>query len=107
MPSYINFIHYRHHLRVAVLLKLVFAKGASPDSYTTKKKTTVIMYYAKKGWLDPLRFFLDQGANVNAKSTDGQTALSEALTKPSRPENAARKKERQAVVELLKSKGAK
>ena len=89
------------------LLKLLFAKGASPDSYTTKKKTTVVMYYAKKGWLDPLRFFIDQGANVNAKSTDGQTALSEALAKPRRPEKAARKKERQAVVKLLRSKGAK
>ena len=89
------------------LLKLLFAKGASPDCYSGQKKTTVIMYYAKKGWLDPLRFFIDQGANVNARSTDGQTALSSAMTKPSRPENAARKKERQAVVKLLKSKGAK
>jgi len=89
------------------LLKLLFAKGASPDSYTTKKKTTLIMYYAKKGWLDPLRFFIDQGANVNARSTDGKTALSEALTKPRRPEKAAQKKERQAVVKLLRSKGAK
>jgi len=89
------------------LLKLLFAKGASPDNYSSQKKTTVIMYYAKKGWLDPLRFFIDQGANVNARSTDGQTALSEALAKPRRPENAARKKERQEVVKLLKSKGAK
>jgi hypothetical protein len=89
------------------LLKLLFAKGASPDSYTTREKTTVIMLYAKKGWLDPLRFFIDQGANVNARSTDGRTALSEALAKPSRPEKAARKKERQAVIKLLKSKGAK
>ena len=89
------------------LLKLLFSKGASPDSYSSQNKTTVIMYYAKKGWLDPLRFFIDQGANVNARSTDGQTALSEALAKPRRPENAARKKERQEVVKLLKSKGAK
>ena len=90
-----------------MLLKLLFAKGASPDCYSSQGKTTVIMYYAKKGWLDPLRFFIDQGANVNARSTDGQTALSEALAKPRRPENAARKKERQDVVKLLKSKGAK
>lgn len=89
------------------LLKLLFAKGASPDSYSSQKKTTVIMYYAKKGWLDPLRFFLDQGANVNAKSTDGKTALSEALAKPRRPEKPAQKKERQAVIKLLRSKGAK
>jgi len=89
------------------LLKLLFAKGASPDSYSSKKKTTVIMYYAKKGWLDPLRFFIDQGANVNARSMDGKTALSEALAKPRRPEKAAQKKERQAVVKLLRSKGAK
>jgi Ankyrin repeats (3 copies)/Domain of unknown function (DUF4412) len=89
------------------LLKLLFAKGASPDSYSSKKKTTVIMYYAKKGWLEPLRFFLDQGANVNARSMDGQTALSEALAKPRRPEKPAQKKERQAVVKLLRSKGAK
>ncbi len=89
------------------LLKFLFAKGASPDCYTGQKKTTVIMYYAKKGWLDPLRFFIDHGANVNARATDGQTALSTALTKPRRPENAARKKERQAIVELLRSKGAK
>jgi len=89
------------------LLKLLFAKGASPDSYSSQKKTTVIMLYAKKGWLDPLRFFIDQGANVNARSTDGQTALSEALTKPRRPEKAAQKKERQAVVMLLRAKGAR
>ena len=89
------------------LLKLLFAKGASPDSYTTNKKTTVIMLYAKKGWLDPLRFFIDQGANVNARSTDGRTALSEALAKPRRPEKAAQKKQRQAVIKLLRSKGAK
>ncbi|MDY6789828.1 MAG: DUF4412 domain-containing protein [Thermodesulfobacteriota bacterium] len=89
------------------LLKLLFAKGASPDSYSSKKKTTVIMYYAKKGWLEPLRFFLDQGANVNARSTDGQTALSSALTKPRRPEKPAQKKERQAVIKLLRSRGAK
>jgi len=89
------------------LLKLLFAKGASPDSYSSKKKTTVIMYYAKKGWLGPLRFFIDQGANVNARSMDGQTALSEALAKPRRPEKPAQKKERQAVIKLLRSKGAK
>ncbi|NNK85535.1 MAG: hypothetical protein HKO91_08305 [Desulfobacterales bacterium] len=89
------------------LLKLLFAKGVSPDSYSSQKKTTVIMYYAKKGWLEPLQFFLDQGANVNARSTDGKTALSEALTKPRRPEKAGQKKERQAVVKLLRSKGAR
>ena len=89
------------------LLKLLFAKGASPDSYSTQKKTTVIMYYAKKGWLEPLRFLIDQGANVNARSTDGRTALSDALAKPRRPEKAAQKKEREAVVKLLRSKGAK
>jgi hypothetical protein len=89
------------------LLKLLFAKGASPDSYSSQKKTTVVMYYAKKGWLEPLRFFIEQGANVNARSTDGQTALSEALAKPRRPEKAAQKKERQAVIKLLRSKGAK
>jgi len=89
------------------ILELLFAKGASPDSYTTKKKSTLIMYYAQKGWLDPLKFFLDHGANVNAKTTDGQTALSIALTKPRRREKPAQQKERQAVVELLRSKGAK
>ncbi|MFH1673761.1 MAG: ankyrin repeat domain-containing protein [Pseudomonadota bacterium] len=92
---------------VKKLLKLLFAKGASPDCYTGQQKTTVIMYYAKKGWLDPLQFFIDQGANVNARATDGQTALSTALTKPNQPENAAWKKERQDVVKLLRAKGAK
>jgi len=89
------------------MLEFLFAKGASPDCYTGKKNTTVIMYYAKKGWLDPLKFFLDHGADINAKSLDGKTALSVALTKPRRPEKPAQKKERQAVVELLKSRGAK
>ena len=74
------------------LLKLLFTKGASPDCYTGQKKTTVIMYYAKKGWLDPLRFFIDHGANVNARATDGQTALSTALTKPRRPVECGSKK---------------
>ena len=89
------------------MLELLFDKGASPDCYTSKKESTVIMYYAKKGWLNPLKFFLDHGADVNAKTIDGQTVLSMALTKPRRPENTAQKKERQAVVELLRSKGAK
>jgi ankyrin repeat protein len=88
-------------------LDLLFAKGASPDCYTSKKQSTVIMYYAKKGWLDPLKFFLDHGADVNARTLDGETALSKAMTKPRRPEKPAQKKERQAVVELLKSKSAK
>ena len=89
------------------MLELLFAKGASPDCYTSKKESTVIMYYAKKGWLDPLKFFLDHGADVNARTTDGQTALSMALTKPRRPEKPEQKKERQAVVDLLRSEGAK
>ena len=89
------------------ILELLFAKGASPDCYTSKKESTVIMYYAKKGWLDPLKFFLDHGADVNARTLDGKTALSMALTKPRRPEKTAQKKEREAIVELLTSKGAK
>ena len=89
------------------MLELLFAKGASPDCYTSKKESTVIMYYAKKVWLDPLKFFLDHGADVNARTLDGKTALSMALTKPRRPEKPAQKKERQAVVDLLRSKGAK
>ena len=89
------------------ILELLFAKGASPDSYTSKKESTVIMYYAQKGWLDPLKFFLDHGADVNARDIDGQRALSMALAKPRRPEKIAQKKERQAVVVLLRSKGAK
>jgi hypothetical protein len=89
------------------ILELLFVKGASPDCHTSKKESTVIMYYAQKGWLDPLKFFLDHGADVNARTIDGQTALSMALTKPRRPEKPAQKKERQAVVDLLKSKGAK
>ncbi len=89
------------------MLEFLFTKGASPDCYTGKKHTTVIMYYAQKGWLDPLKFFLDHGAAVNAKSLDGKTALNMAMTKPRRPEKPAQKKERQAVVELLRSRGAK
>ncbi|MBW2096785.1 MAG: DUF4412 domain-containing protein [Deltaproteobacteria bacterium] len=89
------------------MLEFLFAKGASPDSYTTQEKSTLIMFYAKKGWLDPLKFFLDHGADVNARTIKGQTALSMALTKPRRPEKPAQKKERQAVVELLRSRGAK
>ncbi|RLB13849.1 MAG: hypothetical protein DRG82_14905 [Deltaproteobacteria bacterium] len=88
-------------------LNLLFAKGASPDCYTGSKKTTVIMYYAKKGWLDPIKFFLDHGANVNARTTDGRTPLSIALKKPRRREKESQKRERQEVIKLLKSRGAK
>ena len=94
-------------LEAKKMLELLFAKGASPDCYTSKKESTVIMYYAKKGWLDPLKFFLDHRADVNARTLDGKTALSMALTKPRRREKPAQKKERQAVVDLLRSKGAK
>ena len=89
------------------ILAFLFAKGASPDSFTGKKETTVIMYYAQRAWLDPLKFFLDHGANVNARTLDGRTALSIALTKPKRREKPSQKKEREAVVELLRSRGAK
>jgi ankyrin repeat protein len=91
----------------AKVLELLFSKGASPDCYASKKQSTVIMYYAKKGWLEPLKFFLDHGADVNARTLDGETALSKAMTKPRRPEKPHQRKERQAVVELLKSRGAK
>jgi len=88
-------------------LELLFAKGASPDCYTGNKKTTILMYYAKKGWLDPIQFFLDHGANVNARTTDGHTPLSIAMKKPRRKERPMQKRERKAVIELLKSRGAK
>lgn len=88
-------------------LELLLAKGASPDCLTGKKGTTVLMYYAQKGWLEPLEFFLDHGADINARTLDGQTVLSMALAKPRRPEKPAQKKEREAVVKLLRSKGAK
>jgi hypothetical protein len=67
-------------------MERLFSKGASPDCHA---------------------FFPDHGADVNARDLDGQTPLKMAPSKPRRPENAAQKKERQTVVELLKSRGAK
>jgi len=78
------------------IIELLLAKGASVDCSMGKDGTTPLMYFAKQGWPEPLKFFLDRGADLNAKTTGGQTALS-----------LAQEKGHREIVELLKAKGAK
>lgn len=77
-------------------IELLLAKGASVDCSMGRDGTTPLMYFAKQGWPEPLKFFLDRGADLNAKTTGGQTALS-----------LAQEKGHQEIVKLLKAKGAK
>ncbi len=51
--------------------------------------------------------FSQDGADINARTLDGRTALSIAMTKPRRKEKPHQQKQREAIVAFLKSKGVK
>ena len=64
------------------------------------------MFAAKMAWLEPVQFYLDHGADINAKDKDNRTALSWAKTEK-RGESLILQQNRKAIIELLESKGAK
>ena len=87
-------------------LELLLSKGADINYPTSASGSTHLMFAAKMAWLEPVEFYLAHGADVNAKTKKGDTALSLAKTKrngelPYEVEN------RKIIIELLKSKGAR
>ena len=91
---------------VEAILELLLSKGADVDCPIIKDGTTSLMYTAKMAWLEPVRFFLAHGADVNAKNKKGDTVLSLATKKQPR-ERPYQRNNRKAIIELLKAKGAK
>ena len=87
-------------------LEFLMSKGAHVDCPIGKDGTTALMYSAKKAWLEPVKFFLAHGADVNAKNTKGDTVLSLAMKKQPR-ERPYQKTNRKAIIKLLKAKGAR
>jgi ankyrin repeat protein len=56
-------------------VELIVKKGANVNSAEPKKKRTPLMLAATKRNLDVVRFLVEKGADVNARDSDGQTAL--------------------------------
>jgi len=87
-------------------LEYLLSKGASVNNPISKSGNTLLMFSAKMAWLEPLQFYLDRGADVNARDKKGNTALSFAK-KNRRGEQPYEKKNRQTIIKLLQEKGAR
>jgi hypothetical protein len=87
-------------------LEYLLSKGASVNEPISKTGNTLLMFAAKMAWLEPLQFYLDRGADVNARDKKGNTALSFAK-KNRRGERPYEKKNRQIIIKLLQEKGAR
>ena len=83
-------------------LAMLFSQGADINKPISKSGTTLLMHAAQKAWLEPLKFYLDHGADIDARDGSGQTALDWART-PQRGEKPFEQKNRQAIVEMLES----
>ena len=80
------------------LAEILLAKGADVDESATTGDAagyTPLMAAARNNKLELVTFLIKNGANVNAKSKDGSTALSLAV-----------KKGHQDIINVLKSNGA-
>jgi len=81
------------------LADLVLSKGADVDEAATSGGVigwTPLIYAASNSNANLTRYLIEKGANLNAKTSDGKTALSIAL-----------ERENEVIVELLKANGAK
>ena len=87
-------------------LEYLLSKGANVNAPISNSGNTLLMFASKMAWLEPVAFYLDHGADVNAKDNKGNTALSWAKTerKGARP---FEEENRKAIIALLESKGAK
>ena len=56
-------------------VELLVKKGANVNSAEPKKKRTVLMVAAAKGQFDIVKFLYGEGADINARDSDSQTAL--------------------------------
>ena len=86
-------------------LTYLLAKGADVNSPISKTGNTLLMFACKMAWLEPVKFYMANGADVNARDKDGNTALSWAKTER-RGEQLYEKQHRKAIIEMLESKGA-
>ncbi|MCJ7595884.1 MAG: ankyrin repeat domain-containing protein, partial [Desulfobacterales bacterium] len=87
-------------------LELLLSKGADINYPTSTSGSTHLMFAAKMAWLEPVEFYLAHGADMNAKTKKGETALSLAKTKR-KGEQPYEEENRTVIIELLKSKGAR
>ena len=91
---------------VQEMLEFLLSKGADINYPTSTSGSTHLMFAAKMAWLEPVEFYLANGADVNAKDRKGNTALSLAKTKR-KGEQPYEEENRKVIIELLKSKGAR
>jgi hypothetical protein len=91
---------------VKEMLEYLLSKGASVNEPISKTGNTLLMFAAKMAWLESVQFYLDRGADVNARDKQGNTALSFAM-KNRRGEQPYEQKNRQAIIKLLQDKGAR
>jgi hypothetical protein len=86
-------------------LETLFSRGADINKPISQNGETLLMHAAQKAWLEPVRFYLDQGADIEAQDGKGQTALDWART-PQRGEKPYEQRNRKAIITLLESSGA-
>ncbi len=87
-------------------LEYLLSKGANINYPISKSGNTLLMFACKMAWLEPVKFYLAQGAEVHAKDKNGKTALSWARTKRrgARPYERQNRKE---IVKLLKARDSR
>jgi hypothetical protein len=84
----------------------LISKGVDINAPITQDGHPPLLVAAQKAWLEPVEFYLDHGADINAQDDKGNTALS--LAKVERPnEMPYLKKNRKIIIEILESRGAR
>ncbi len=91
---------------VTETLEYLLSKGADVNYPISKSGNTLLMFACKMAWLEPVKFYLAHGADVNAKDKNGKTALNWAGTKR-RGEQLYEQQNRKAIIDLLRQKGAR
>lgn len=86
-------------------LELLLSRGADVNTPISKSGNTLLMFAAKMAWLEPVQFYLDHGADIDARDDKGNTALTWAKTER-RGEQPYEQQNRSAIIALLESMGA-
>jgi len=77
------------------IIKLLIDGGADPNIACTESKITPLMWFVYKENIEGIKYILKNGADVNLKREDGNTALSLAI-----------KDREEEIITILKSYGA-